>query len=134
MDGEQFNHLSQEIRALRTELTTRLDSVFEKLDAKPNTADMDAVHSRITKHQSETDKDVDSQQAMINDINVRLIDIEKRLTSVETKTAGAIDVEKRLTAIETKFTFFKKVIGYIAGGLAVLSQSSWFIKKFFGGS
>lgn len=115
MNGEQFNHLSTEIRELRAELTSRMDSFLEKLDRKPNKDEIDATHTRLTKHQSEYEESVREIRKEVDELN-------------ESHHA----IEKRMDKTETKLSIFWKIFAGVGFILGVLSQSDWF-SKLFGG-
>ena len=83
MNGDQFNHFSAEIRSLRTDLTTRLDKLDDNLDKKPNKDELDAVHTRLTKHQTETDKAVDQLNDFVNNVVSELQEYRDRLVVLE---------------------------------------------------
>lgn len=79
MNGEQFQHLSTEIRDLRNDLMTRLDSFSEKLDRKPNKDEIAAAHARLTKHQSEYESDVSEIKKEVATLHEDLHGLEKRV-------------------------------------------------------
>ena len=115
MNGEQFNHLSAELRAFRNEIISRLEKVGEKLDQKPNQREVDAFHTRLTKHQRECEEEFDELHSDIDNL-----------------TQALHTLEKRQDKSDTKLGIIWKIFSIVGAILAVFSQSDW-VRKWFGG-
>ena len=137
MNGEQFSHLSGEIKDLRIELTARLDSFLEKLDNKPDKDHIEAFHTRLTKHQSEYEQDVrdirKELDALKSSTRAEIGTTRAEIGTLQTElTEDVHSIEKRQEKTETKLSIFWKIFAGVGFILGVLSQSSWFM-KFLGG-
>ena len=121
MNGDQFQHLSQEISSLREDMDRKFDRVFDKLDKKLDTSRFQEMHDRLSKHQIETEKEDDNMQLMINQLNGEVAKLK------EDKAADKAELNLEIDRLKATNRFMWKVIIAIGGIIGVISQSSWIL-------
>ena len=123
MNGDQLNHFFAEIRSLRSDMTQRLDKLDDNLNKKPNKDELDAVHTRLTKHQMETDKAVEQVNDFVNKIVSELQEYRDRLVVLEEwrKQQAEKEAERdrklthRTTLIAGSFAIAAVVLAFLLG-------------------